>query len=119
MGLFDRVFRGSDEMYFKAETEVNAVIAELGYTPSQVVRALWEFATVQGTLPPALTHLLRGDQAAGATDGDTPDRMSEGAAIVSTFYQEVGIEEPVDGAVDYDELRELAAAEQLEKWGLA
>ena len=27
----------------------NAVIAELGYTPSQVVRALWEFATVQGT----------------------------------------------------------------------
>ena len=30
MGLFDRVFRGSDEMYFKAETEVNAVIAELG-----------------------------------------------------------------------------------------
>ncbi len=30
MGLFERVFRGSDEMYFKAETEVNAVIAELG-----------------------------------------------------------------------------------------
>ena len=30
MGLFDRVFRGSDEMYFKAETELNAVIAELG-----------------------------------------------------------------------------------------
>ena len=25
MGLFERVFRGSDEMYFKAETEVNAV----------------------------------------------------------------------------------------------
>lgn len=61
----------------------------------------------------------RGDQAAGAADSDTPDRMSEGAAIVSTFYQEVGIEESVDGAVDYDELRELAAAEQLEKWGLA
>ena len=30
MGLFDRVFRGSDEMYFKAEAEVNAVVAELG-----------------------------------------------------------------------------------------
>ena len=30
MGLFDRVFRGSDEMYFKAETEVNALIAEVG-----------------------------------------------------------------------------------------
>ncbi|MCQ2436791.1 MAG: CO dehydrogenase/CO-methylating acetyl-CoA synthase complex subunit beta [Clostridia bacterium] len=30
MGLFERVFRGSDEMYFKAEAEVNAAIAELG-----------------------------------------------------------------------------------------
>ncbi len=30
MGLFDRVFRGSDEMYFKAESELNLVISELG-----------------------------------------------------------------------------------------
>ena len=30
MALFERVFRGSDEMYFKAESELNAVIAELG-----------------------------------------------------------------------------------------
>lgn len=96
----------------------NAVIAELGYTPSQVVRALWEFATVQGTLPPALTHLLRRNQAADAANSDTPGRAPEGAAIVSSFYQRVGIEEPVDCAIDYDELRELAAAEQLEKWGL-
>lgn len=97
----------------------NAVIAELGYTPSQVVRALWEFATVQGTLPPALTHLLRGDQTVGAAGSNAPGRASEGTAIVSSFYQKVGIEEPADGTVDYDELRELTAAEQLEKWGLA
>ena len=30
MGLFDTVFRGSDEMYAKAEADVNAVVAELG-----------------------------------------------------------------------------------------
>ena len=30
MGLFDRVFRGSDEMYAKAESELSKVIAELG-----------------------------------------------------------------------------------------
>lgn len=30
MGLFDRVFRGSDEMFAKAEESVEAVIAELG-----------------------------------------------------------------------------------------
>ena len=97
----------------------NAVIAELGYTPSQVVRALWEFATVQGTLPPALTRLLRDDRDANTTDGGAPDRASEGAALVSSFYRQVGIEEPADSTIDYDELRQLAAAEQLEKWGLA
>lgn len=97
----------------------NAVISELGYTPSQVVRALWEFATVQGTLPPAVTHLLRDDEGAGAAGHGTPDRASEGAALVSSFYQQVGIEEPMSGPIDYDELRELAASEQREKWGLA
>ena len=30
MGLFDTVFRGSDEMFAKAEADVNAVVAELG-----------------------------------------------------------------------------------------
>ena len=30
MALFERVFRGSDEMFVKAEQELNAVIAELG-----------------------------------------------------------------------------------------
>ena len=97
----------------------NAVIAELGYTPSQVVRALWEFVTVQGTLPPALTHLLRGERSAGTADAEAADRASEGSALLSAFYQRVGIEEPQSGAVDYDELREITAAEQLEKWGLA
>ena len=30
MGLFDRVFRGSDEMYAKAVESLDAVIAECG-----------------------------------------------------------------------------------------
>ena len=30
MALFDRVFRGSDEMFAKAEADVNAVFDELG-----------------------------------------------------------------------------------------
>ena len=30
MGLFDRVFRGSDEMFAKAEADVNKLVAELG-----------------------------------------------------------------------------------------
>lgn len=30
MALFDRVFRGSDEMFAKAEADVNAIFDELG-----------------------------------------------------------------------------------------
>lgn len=98
----------------------NAVIAELGYTPSQVVRALWEFATVQGTLPAALTHILQGAKTTAASDIDGESgKAAEGTRIVSSFYERIGIEEPTEGIVDYNELRELAAAEQLEKWGVA
>ena len=37
MGLFETVFRGSDEMYFKAEADLNAVIAELGEDAAMVM----------------------------------------------------------------------------------
>ena len=39
MGLFERVFRGSDEMYFKAEEELNAVIAELGEGAAMTIQS--------------------------------------------------------------------------------
>ena len=37
MALFERVFRGSDEMFFKAEAEVDAIIAELGASNRDVL----------------------------------------------------------------------------------
>ena len=97
----------------------NAAIAELGLTPSQVVRALWEYVSVQGDLPPALGRALKGhtDGKGSEIDRQRP-HADGGAAIVSTFYKTIGIEEPLRESIDYDELRELAAAEQLEKWGL-
>mgnify|MGYP000441189394 CR=1 FL=1 len=98
----------------------NAAIAKLGFTPSQVVRALWEYIVVQGALPTALASSLRAadSEQAASSDSDAA-RTDEGAALVSTFYQTIGIEEPARGGVNYDELRELAATEQLEKWGLS
>lgn len=98
----------------------NAAIAKLGYTPSQVVRALWEFVSVQDALPGSLARILQGAPSSNAAHNQNElDRASEGAGIISSFYEQVGIEEPSEGALDYDELRELAAAEQLEKWGFA
>ena len=95
----------------------NAALARLGYTPSQAVRALWEVITVQGALPPALVRALN-------SNGDMPSRPTEmestsGAGIVSSFYRRLGIDEPSSTPVDYAELREMAADEQLASWGLS
>ena len=89
-------------------------------TPSQAVRALWEVITVQGALPPALVRALN-------SNGDLPSRQEDptemestsGAEIVSSFYRRLGIDEPSSTPVDYAELREMAADEQLASWGLS
>ena len=98
----------------------NAALARLGYTPSQAVRALWEVITVQGALPPALVRALN-------SNGDMPSRQEDptemestsGAEIVSSFYRRLGIDEPSSTPVDYAELPEMAADEQLASWGLS
>ena len=95
----------------------NAAIAELGLTPSQVVRALWEYVAVQGNLPPMLGRAFK-THTNGENSENDRQHTDGGAAIVSTFYETIGIDEPLRESIDYDELRELAAAEQLEKWGL-
>lgn len=98
----------------------NAAIAKLGFTPSQVVRALWEYIVVQGALPGALASSLQAAQSEQAASSDSnAEQPDEGAALVSAFYKMTGIEEPERGGVDYNELRELAAANQLEQWGLS
>lgn len=97
----------------------NAAIAELGLTPSQVVRALWEYVAVQGNLPPMLGRAFKTHANGENSENDRHlSHVDGGAAIVSTFYETIGIDEPLRESIDYDELRELAAAEQLEKWGL-
>ena len=98
----------------------NAALARLGYTPSQAIRALWEGITLQGALPPALVRALN-------SNGDMPSRQEDptemestsGAEIVSSFYRRLGIDEPSSTPVDYAELREMAADEQLASWGLS
>ena len=94
----------------------NAALSSLGITPSQAVRALWEFLTIQQTLPSELLRLLHAEETPHATELDSGH---EGARLVARFYEMAGIPEPGESPLDYDELKELAAAEQLEKWGLS
>lgn len=47
----------------------------------------------------------------------TKDIRNEGADLLAEFYDKAGIVSQGFSEVSYDELRELAAQEQREKWG--
>lgn len=95
----------------------DAVLAERGRTPSQAVRALWEYLTVHAELPDALERLLRQDDLEEAAASSDPV-ADEGARIVAGFYKQTGIEQPT-APVDYGELRRDAALARLREWGFA
>ena len=97
----------------------DAVISELGYTPSRVVRALWEYLSLQARLPRALEHVLdQGgvDSALASPDASACDR---GAGLIAEFYKGIGVSEPLRSAPDYDVLRDEWAQDKLEEWGLS
>ena len=67
MALFERVFRGSDEMFAKAEQELNAVIAELGeIAPMAMPSTAYYLACIYAYLGKKVTNL--GELKAAMTD---------------------------------------------------
>ena len=67
MALFERVFRGSDEMFAKAEQELNAVIAELGEgAPMTMPSTAYYLACIYAYLGKKVTTL--GELKAAMTD---------------------------------------------------
>jgi acetyl-CoA synthase len=87
MGLFDRVFRGSAEMYAKAESELEAAVAELGagapmkmpdtaYYLSCIYAYLGRKVTTLGELREALSEI----KAKMTTNHRTADVFSSGIA---------------------------------------
>ncbi len=67
MALFERVFRGSDEMFAKAEQELNAVIAELGESaPMTMPSTAYYLACIYAYLGKKVTTL--GELKAAMTD---------------------------------------------------
>ncbi|MDR1065380.1 MAG: CO dehydrogenase/CO-methylating acetyl-CoA synthase complex subunit beta [Oscillospiraceae bacterium] len=87
MGLFDRVFRGSAEMFAKAESELEAVISELGeaaamkmpdtaYFLSCIYAYLGKKVTTLGELKEALAEI----KAKMTTNHRTADVFSSGIA---------------------------------------
>lgn len=64
-----------------------------GYTPSQAVRALWEFA-VRHTHEPDAVHTMLEEETANASDETTENRLAAfdaGLRIVEHTYEELGL----------------------------
>ena len=97
----------------------DAVLEARGCTPSRLVRALWEYLSVQGRVPDALERML-GQEELDAGDGPAAqDWYDAGARLVSSFYEGLGVSEPQRPAPDYAALRDEWADERLAKWSLS
>lgn len=89
----------------------DAVLTNIGMTPSQAVRTLWEYLVVNGRMP------SKGDAAAPVSDGVEPmeSRAAQGGHIVRDSCLKYGIPIP-EFSGDYDDLYEEAMAERYPEW---
>ena len=94
----------------------DAVLAHIGMTPSQAVRELWQYLTENGHMPVAKMNndeVLSDDIRSKAS----PSHVSEGAALISNFYERFSIQRPsFDEALDYDELYDQMMSERFSDW---
>ena len=80
------------------------VFARWGLTPSQVVRAVWEYAEEKGE-PPAFMRPARGAE----HDAEVQRRLAlvrEGAAIWRNFFLDNGLPVPAPRKIPCEDLRE-------------
>lgn len=93
----------------------DAVLAQIGMTPSQAVRELWQYLTENGHMP-----AKKNNDEAPSDDIRSKTRLphvSEGAALVSSFYERFSIQRPSpDEAFDYDELYDQMMIERFSDW---
>ncbi len=97
----------------------DAVASRCGWTPTQLVRALWEYLMVHGAPPAALRQSLeqgKFDEAYASSQACA--QPLEGHELVDSFYERFGYPAPKAERIDYEALKEAAAREQYEDWGL-
>lgn len=115
--LFDR---HSIQMNVRIDRQLkeagDAVLAHIGMTPSQAVRELWQYLTENGHMPVTKKdngEVLSDDIRSKAS----PSHVSEGAALISNFYERFSIQRPSpDEAFDYDELYDQMMSERFSDW---
>ena len=96
------------------------VFCDLGYSSSQVVRAVWRFAAVCADDPQRVERALHLD-AFGGTDVDADYRAMIGARaqrLVDDFAHDRGWAAPAGGDDDWCDLKEVAYLELWTQKGL-
>ena len=102
-------------------------LSRIGYTPSQIVRALWRYAARHATEPSELAKMVEALEEESQTESDPIEEkrrvLREGWALMDEFRKtwglEVDVPEDNDERIEYYErLREEAYFERLEERGL-
>lgn len=97
----------------------DAVASRCGWTPTQLVRALWEYLAIHDAPPASLRQSLeqgKFDESYASMQADA--RPLEGHELIDSFYARFAYPAPQVESVDYEALKEAAARDQYEDWGL-
>lgn len=102
----------------------DAAFKQAGYSPSQAVRKLWEFAAKHQHNPKAIQKALEFSEKeeSGATreNASRASVIRENLDVCTRAYAAMGIEpSSFTSEASYDELREYALLERLNERGLA
>lgn len=91
----------------------DAVLASLGMTPSQAVRALWEYLVINERMPSK--EGSAGIPSDEANQRFVESRAAQGSHIIRDSCLKYGIPIP-EFSGDYDDLYEEAMAERYPEW---
>jgi RHH-type rel operon transcriptional repressor/antitoxin RelB len=101
----------------------DAVFARIGYSPSQVVRLVWQYASDHGDVPLIVAQALSSTSISVNRDDAHLHKVStakDGSRIIETFCEQWGLTSLSDSLdTPYDVARLEAYYEKLEERGLA
>lgn len=102
----------------------DAALERAGYSPSQAIRKLWDFAANNAHNPRAIQSMFGAEQEAAQVDAEEErarrrEVVMKSANIVADAYERLGIT-PSDWTTNasYEEVREYALLERLRERGL-
>lgn len=101
----------------------DAALARAGFTPSQAVRALWEFAAKHEYEPEAIMQALSPEQSQDIEDDEIAAKLQDLESVqracsmlLESIKQNTGMASLPIETLSYKELRDLAYEHRIEEW---